>query len=605
MSGNAALDDSLALLQNLQDTAERSWRAYQEEEERHNLGPQPDGAASAGSPAAGQSAQLPGEALLTPPTKAPGEGEAQLQLSALQRKLAAVWRQDLSGPSDASPLRLRASPPISGEARTSLPPASIKSPNRLLSPLRLGAGAQSERSAAELALPERSPPPFEGAAWTGAATPPAPGLGVTPTAGGSGGDARSSARAAQLVTPSGFHPLQATPSEPRELVRTRIALRRAHGMIAGERRLLAGAVERLAAHATHAAAQAGGAAGGAAGKEARLGEHVARLRLLAEESTLACREYDGSGEPPPLGISAAVEVEAAVDGAVAAWGRAWAAAQGSAMQIMSSAAERAREEERRSVALRLGEAQAAVARAEREAEASRADAARAEERAARAQADVALELARREAAAVKERAEASARGAERRAVSSALRGALAEAEEEAAALRAAASSSALGSAAASSATTIAGATVQMLGRSLAETEAREAEAARSAAAPTLLRPPSQPPSQPLTNLSPTSFQPPRKALCANLQPYAHHPAPLLLLQVQREAEGFSRQLEMEQAIATLEEEARAHCAALARADERGRELLDDAANARHELQRAQEAAAEEKRRQQRHLRRAQ
>tara|TARA_B100000787_G_C16140815_1_gene271889 strand:- start:38 stop:472 length:435 start_codon:yes stop_codon:yes gene_type:complete len=141
MSGNAALDDSLALLQNLQDTAERSWRAYQEEEERHNLGPQPDGAASAGSPAAGQSAQLPGEALLTPPTKAPGEGEAQLQLSALQRKLAAVWRQDLSGPSDASPLRLRASPPISGEARTALPPASIKSPNRLLSPLRLGAGA--------------------------------------------------------------------------------------------------------------------------------------------------------------------------------------------------------------------------------------------------------------------------------------------------------------------------------------------------------------------------------------------------------------------------------------------------------------------------------
>ena len=392
-------------------------------------------------------------------------------------------------------------------------------------------------------------------------------------------------------------------------MRTRIALRRAHGMIAGERRLLAGAVERLAAHATHAAAQAGGAAGGAAGKEARLGEHVARLRLLAEESTLACREYDGSGEPPPLGISAAVEVEAAVDGAVAAWGRAWAAAQGSAMQIMSSAAERAREEERRSVALRLGEAQAAVARAEREAEASRADAARAEERAARAQADATLELARREAAAVKERAEASARGAERRAVSSALRGALAEAEEEAAALRAAVSSSALGSAAASSATTIAGATVQMLGRSLAETEAREAEAARSAAAPTLLRPPSQPPSQPLTNLSPTSFQPPRKALCANLQPYAHHPAPLLLLQVQREAEGFSRQLEMEQAIATLEEEAKRtqaeHCAALARAEERERELLDDAATARYELQCAQEAAAEEKRRQQRHQRRAQ
>ena len=135
MSGNAALDDSLALLQNLQDTAERSWRAYQEEEERHNLGPQPDGAA-AGSPAVGQSAQLPGEALLTPPTKAPGGGEAQLQLSALQRKLAAVWRQDLSGTSDAAPLRLRASPPNSA-----LPPASIKSPNRLLSPFRLGAGA--------------------------------------------------------------------------------------------------------------------------------------------------------------------------------------------------------------------------------------------------------------------------------------------------------------------------------------------------------------------------------------------------------------------------------------------------------------------------------
>ena len=317
-------------------------------------------------------------------------------------------------------------------------------------------------------------------------------------AAGSGGDARSSARAAQLITPSGFHPLQATPSEPRELVRARIALRRAHGMIAGERRLLAGAVERLAAHATHAAAQAGGAAGGAAGKEARLGEHVARLRLLAEESTLACREYDGSGEPPPLGISAAVEVEGAVDGAVAAWGRAWAAKAEAYLARSGAEAERAREEERRSVALRLGEAQAATARAEREAEASRADAARAEERAARAQADVALELARREAAAVRERAEASARGAERRAVSSALRGALAEAEEEAAALRAAASSSALGSAAASSATTIAGATVQMLGRSLAETEAREAEAVRSAAAPPLFRPPSQPPS----NLSP-------------------------------------------------------------------------------------------------------
>ena len=544
MTGNAALDDSLAMLQNLQDTAERSWRAYQEEEERQH-GLKPDGA-SAGSPAVGQPGQLlgePSEALLTPPTKAPGEAEAlELQLSAHQRKLAAVWRQDLSGQSDAAALRLRASPPNSEQARTALPPASIKSPNRLLSPFRLGAGArhtpdgsarvpalprstcdpsldpppiphppathtrthlhaagaQSGRNAAELALPERSPPPFEGAAWTGAATPPALGLGATPAAGGSGGDARSSAWAAQLITPSGFHPLQATPSEPRELVRARIALRRAHGMIAGERRLLAGAVERLAAHATHAAAQAGGAAGGAAGKEARLGEHVARLRLLAEESTLACREYDGSGEPPPLSISAAVEVEGAVDGAVAAWGRAWAAKAEAYLARSGAEAERAREEERRSVALRLGEAQAATARAEREAEASRADAARAEERAARAQADVALELARREAAAVRERAEASARGAERRAVSSALRGALAEAEEEAAALLvAAASSSAAGSAAASSATTSVAA-VQMLGRSLAETEAREAEAVRSAAAPPLFRPPSQPPS----NLSP-------------------------------------------------------------------------------------------------------
>jgi hypothetical protein len=364
-------------------------------------------------------------------------------------------------------------------------------------------------------------------------------------------------------------------------VRARIALRRAHGMIAGERRLLAGAVERLAAHAAHAATQAGGAVGGTAGKEARLGEHVARLRQLAEESTLACREYDGSGEPPPLGISAAVEVEGAVDGAVAAWGRAWAAKAEAYLARSGAEAERAREEERRSVALRLGEAQTATATAEREAEASRADAARAEERAARAQADVALELARREAAAVRERAEASARGAERRAASSALRGALAEAEEEAAALLAAvASSSAAGSAAASSATTSVAA-VQMLGRSLAETEAREAEAARSDAAPTLL-----------TSL-PTS-----------VSNYL-----FLLLQVQREADGFSRQLEMEQAIATLEEEAKRmqaeHCAARAQAEERERELLDDAATARHELQLAQEAAAEEKRRQQRHLRRAQ
>ena len=77
MSGNATLDDSLALLQSLQDTAERSWRAYQEEEERHHCGPQPDGAA--GSSAAGQPGQPlgePGETLLTPPTKAPGEADA-------------------------------------------------------------------------------------------------------------------------------------------------------------------------------------------------------------------------------------------------------------------------------------------------------------------------------------------------------------------------------------------------------------------------------------------------------------------------------------------------------------------------------------------------
>ena len=143
MSGNAALDDSLAMLQNLQDTAERSWRAYQEEEERQH-GLKPDGT-SAGSPAVGQPGQLlgePVEALLTPPTKAPGEAEAlELQLSAHQRKLAAVWRQDLSGQSDAAPLRLCASPPNSEQARTALPPASIKSPNRLLSPFRLGAGA--------------------------------------------------------------------------------------------------------------------------------------------------------------------------------------------------------------------------------------------------------------------------------------------------------------------------------------------------------------------------------------------------------------------------------------------------------------------------------
>ena len=133
MSGNAALDDSLAMLQNLQDTAERSWRTYQEEEERqHGLKPD-DGSELLGEPV---------EALLTPPTKAPGEAEAlELQLSAHQRKLAAVWRQDLSGQSDAAPLRLRASPPNSEQARTALPPASIKSPNRLLSPFRLGAGA--------------------------------------------------------------------------------------------------------------------------------------------------------------------------------------------------------------------------------------------------------------------------------------------------------------------------------------------------------------------------------------------------------------------------------------------------------------------------------
>ena len=142
MSGNATLDDSLALLQSLQDTAERSWRAYQEEEERHHR--QPGGAA--GSSAAGQPGQPlgePGETLLTPPTKAPGEVDAlELQLSAHQRKLAAVWRQDLSGHHNAAPLtRPRTSPPNSETARTALPPASIKSPNRLLSPFSLGAGA--------------------------------------------------------------------------------------------------------------------------------------------------------------------------------------------------------------------------------------------------------------------------------------------------------------------------------------------------------------------------------------------------------------------------------------------------------------------------------
>ena len=124
----------------------------------------------------------------------------------------------------------------------------------------------------------------------------------------------------------------------------------------------------------------------------------------------------------------------------------------------------------------------------------------------------------------------------------------------------------------------------MLGRSLAEVEAREAEAARSAAAPTPLHPRPQ-----------TSHQPP--------------PSARLLLQVQREADGFARQLQMEQTIAALEAEAtRAqaeHCAVRARAEERERELLGEAATARDEVQRAQEAAAEEKRRQQRHLRRVQ
>ena len=158
MSGNKALDGSLALLQDLQDTAERSWRAFQEEEERRQQGPL--GGASAGSPAFGvQSGQLPnepGEALLTPPTKAPGEVEA-LELSAHQRKLAAVWRQDLSGPSDAAPLRLR-SPPNSERARTALPPASIKSPNRLLSPFCLGAGASHPGWAQLAYLPCRPRP---------------------------------------------------------------------------------------------------------------------------------------------------------------------------------------------------------------------------------------------------------------------------------------------------------------------------------------------------------------------------------------------------------------------------------------------------------------
>lgn len=144
MSVNATLDDSLALLQSLQDTAERSWRAYQEEEERHHRGSQPAGAA--GSSAAGQPGQpleKPGETLLTPTTKAPGEADAlELQLSAHQRKLAAVWRQDLSGHYNAAPLtRPRTSPPNSETARTALSPASIKSPNRLLSPFCLGAGA--------------------------------------------------------------------------------------------------------------------------------------------------------------------------------------------------------------------------------------------------------------------------------------------------------------------------------------------------------------------------------------------------------------------------------------------------------------------------------
>ena len=124
----------------------------------------------------------------------------------------------------------------------------------------------------------------------------------------------------------------------------------------------------------------------------------------------------------------------------------------------------------------------------------------------------------------------------------------------------------------------------MLGRSLAEVEAREAEAARSAAAPTPLHPRPQ-----------TSQQPP--------------PSARLLLQVQREADGFARQLQMEQTIAALEAEAtRAqaeHCAVRARAEERERELLSEAATARDEAQRAQETAAEEKRRQQRHLRRVQ
>ena len=140
-SRSSALDNSLQALQRLQDTAEQSWRTYQEGERR--LFPQPEDGVAGGSPGSTESRPLPGEALLTPPTKAPGEAEAlQLQLSALQRKLAEVWRQDLSGPSSgAAPHRLHASRPTSGQAPTALPPASLKSPNRLQSPFRLGAGA--------------------------------------------------------------------------------------------------------------------------------------------------------------------------------------------------------------------------------------------------------------------------------------------------------------------------------------------------------------------------------------------------------------------------------------------------------------------------------
>ena len=143
---DSALKDSLRLLQSLQETAERSWRAY-EEGDRYRFENPP----RAGS--AGTSAITAASSVTTPPTKATsGEADLELQLSSLQRRLAEVWRRDLEPSSSSASLRAsppiaevatvpRPSPPITDDVPMALTPSSLKSPNRLQSPFRLGAGA--------------------------------------------------------------------------------------------------------------------------------------------------------------------------------------------------------------------------------------------------------------------------------------------------------------------------------------------------------------------------------------------------------------------------------------------------------------------------------